>query len=270
MCLLVALECPVAAQAASSTPSASPSLPCKDGASPGVIQLTPDSNNPNKLALARKHFYLSSSPFNLVNNVNLKTAPALRSFYNSVGASTQLVEWFEGNNCETIYCRELTEAEVKCDGVDPKKCVPEFVSAYRNALTKLNGNQELARKWITNFEPLSSAKLRTGFFEARTEWLKSAVEALEKSVGSDYRIRSTITDKDGMAFFYDLCPGSYYIASVAPVDVQGADMFWETLRPIKVEGPPEVSKPVVVTLTFPPGKDNRNFFVGKLVAEIGQ
>jgi len=30
--------------------------------------------NPHKQTLARKHFYLSSSPFDLVNNVNLKTA----------------------------------------------------------------------------------------------------------------------------------------------------------------------------------------------------
>jgi hypothetical protein len=272
LCLLIIADRAVFAQTATPAPSASQPPPplCKDDVSPGVIQLAPDPTNPNKLALARKHFYLSSSPFNVVDNVNLKTAPSLRSYYKSVGASPQLVEWLEENNCETIYCRELTEAEIKCDEGDAKKCVPEFVSTYRNALTKLNGDQELARKWITNYEPLSSPRLRVGFYEARTAWLKGALEAIEKKSEDGYRIRSTISDKDGIAFFYDLCPGTYYIASIAPVDIQGADIFWETLKPIKVEGPPDVNKAVVVTLAFPPGKDKKNFFVGKPVAEINQ
>jgi hypothetical protein len=270
VCLLFVFAWPVDSQTASFTSpkSSFPPQACKDGASPGVIQLTPDPTNPNKLALARKHFYLYSSPFNLANNVNLKTAPALKAYYNGVGASPQFIEWLTENNCETIYCRELTAAEVTCS--DSKKCVPEFITAYRNALAKLNRNQELARKWITNYEPLSSAKLRTGFFEAKTEWLKGAVEAIEKGAGNDSRIRSTISDKDGNAFFYDLCPGTYYISSIAPIEIAGAEIFWETAKPIKVEGPPDVNKAVVVTLAFPPGKDKKNFFVGKSVADNSQ
>src|SRR5260221_11001832 len=87
--------CRCYAQVATSTSSAVP-LPataCKEGVSPGVIQLTPDATNPNKLALARKHFYLYSAPFNLANNVNLKTAPVLKGFYNGIGASPQFIEW---------------------------------------------------------------------------------------------------------------------------------------------------------------------------------
>ena len=267
LCLLAVPDCPIHAQVATSSP---PPATCKDGVSPGVIQLTPDPANPNKLALARKHFYLSSSPFNLVNNVNFKTAPSLRKYYNSVGASAQLIDWLEENHCETIYCRELTADEVTCEGTDAGKCVPEFMSAYRNALGKLNGNPELARKWITNYEPLSSSKLRIGFFEARTGWLKDAVATIDKGPGNDFRIRSTITDKDGIAFFYDICPGTYYVSSIAPIDIGGASIFWETSKPIKVEGPPDVNKAIVVTLAFPPGKDKKNFFVGKSVAEISQ
>jgi hypothetical protein len=272
LCLLIIFDRPVFAQTPTSAPAAPPPPPpfCKDGVSPGVIQLTADSASPKKLELARKHFYLSSSPFNLTNNVNLKTAPSLRGYYTSVGASPQLIVWLEENNCETIYCRELTTDEVKCDGIDAKKCVPEFTAAYSNALGKLNGNQNLARKWITNYEPLSLPRLRVGFYEARTNWLNSAVAAIEKQVGNDYRIHSAITDKDGIAFFYDLCPGTYYVSSIGPIDIDGADIFWETVKPIKVEGPPDVNKAVVVTLAFPPGKDKKNFFVGKLVTEISQ
>lgn len=269
-CLQVMLCLPGMAQT-STRPSASQSpTVCKDFASPGVIQLSPESTNPNRLTLARKRFYLSPAPFDLATNVDFKTAPSIRAYYTGVGASPQLIDWLTENHCETIYCRELTPDEVSCDGGGSNQCVPEFASAYRIALLNLNGNQELARRWITNYEPLSSAKLRVGFFAAKTQWLERAVEAIERKLGGDYRIRSTIADKDGIAFFYDLCPGIYYVSSIAPIDVRGAALFWETAKPIKVEGPPDVNKAVAVTLAFPPGKDKKNFFVGKRVAEIGQ
>ncbi|PYS59547.1 MAG: hypothetical protein DMF74_21060 [Acidobacteria bacterium] len=270
-CLLVMFYLPGLAQTPASAPAAPPGPGlCKDDASPGVIQLTPDPANVNKLALARKHFYLSASPFNLATSVNLKTAPSLRSYYEGAGASQQLIAWLEDNHCETIYCRELTADEVKCAGSDPNKCVREFTTAYNNALIKLNGNQELARKWITNYAPLSSPNLRVGFYEARTTWLNVALQALERKLENGSRIQTTISDKDGIAFFYDLCPGTYYISTIAPINNAGVDVFWETAKPIKVEGPPEVNKATVVTLAFPPGKDKKNFFVGKLVADISQ
>src|SRR5690348_16023585 len=57
-----------------------PPPPCKEGASPGVIQIIPDSGA-NKSKLGRKLFYLSSCPFNLRASLNLATAPLLRPFY---------------------------------------------------------------------------------------------------------------------------------------------------------------------------------------------
>ena len=244
--------------------------PCKEGASPGVIQIIPDGASPaNKSKLARKRFYLSSCSFNLSNNVSLSTAPTLRDFYRSVGASAQLVAWLGENHCETIYCRELTISEAKCEGIDPTKCVPEFTAAYRNALADLKGNASLALKMITTYAPLSEPKLRTGFYEARTEWLKNAVAKIENTVAADYRIRTTVTDKDGIGFFYDLCPGSYYVSSVAPIDIDGVELAWETVRPIKVEGPPDMKTATRVTLAFPPSKDKKNYFAGKPLSDFG-
>lgn len=248
-----------------------PPPPCMEGASPGVIQIIPDGNSAaNKSKLARKRFYLSSCPFNLVNSVSVTTAPTLRSFYNGIGASPQLIAWLEENHCETIYCRELTINEAKCDGSDPAKCVPEFDAAYRNALSGLKGEENLALKMITNYAPLSDSKLRIGFYEARTGWLKNAVGRIESAVRSDYRIRSTVTDKDGTGFFYDLCPGSYYVSSVAPIDVDGVEIVWETAKAVKVEGPPEMKTATRVTLGFPPSKDKKNYFVGKPVSDFAK
>lgn len=256
LCLLVLLERPGYAQVATPAPSAPPPPPCKDGISPGVIQITPDPNNANRLTLARKHFYLSPAPFKLATNVNFKTAPSLRSYYKSAGASQEFIDWLEDNHCETIYCRELTDAEVKCTGNASQKCVREFTAAYGTALSNLNGDQELARKWITNYEPLSSPQFRTGFFKEKTDWLKSAIAAIEKGAGNNFRIRSTITDKDGIAFFYDLCPGTYYLSSIAPIEIGDTAILWESVKPIKVEGP--LNQYTKVQLAFPPGENTNS------------
>lgn len=253
-----------AAPSSSSNQIAPP--PCKDGVSPGVLQITPDTNSEYRFRLARKRIYLSSSPFDLItNNVDPGKAPSRRSYY-AGKASEQLIRWLEANNCETIYCRELIKEEVTCQSSDPT-CVPEFISAYVAALRNLDGNGELARKWITNYSQLSSPELRTGFFEAKTAWLKAAVETLERSVGSGQSIKSTITDKDGIAFFYDLCPGAYYISTIAPIEIGGSRVYWESSKPITVEGPPDKNTPTLVTLGFAPANDKKkNFFVGKPVA----
>jgi hypothetical protein len=262
---------PVSAQTPTTTVCTPlPPPPCNDGAAPGVIQIIPDGSSPaNKAKLARKRFYLSSCPFNLVSSVRVTTAPTLRTFYSAAGASSQLISWLEDNHCETIYCRALTIGEANCEGLDPNKCVPEFATAYRNALSDLKGDANLALKMITNYQPLANPKLRIGFYEARTEWLKNAVGKIESAVANNYRIKTTITDKEGIGFFYELCPGSYYVSSVAPIDVSGVEIIWETVKPVKVEGPPEMKTATRVTLAFPPSKDKKNYFVGKPVGDIG-
>jgi|SRR5215813_556057 len=246
-----------------------PPPPCPKDTYPGVIQLVPDGSSPaNKVKLARKRFYLSSCPFDLAGNVNVTTAPLLRDFYLRVGASSQLIAWLADNHCETIYCRELTVGEAACEGIDSNKCVPEFRTAYQNALTNLKGNTNLALKMITNYAPLSNSKLRIGFYQARTEWLKTAVGKIESAVAKDYRISTTVTDKDGIGFFYDLCPGTYYISSVAPINVDGVEIVWETAKPVKVDGPPDMKTATRVTLAFPPSKDKKNYFVGRPVTDF--
>lgn len=240
-----------------------PPPPCKDGASPGVIQILPEAGS--KLKLARKRFYLSSCPFNLSANVDVSAAPTLRAFYSKVGATPRFIAWLEDNHCETIYCRQLTIGEVTCEGGDQSKCVPEFTSAYRNALTDQKSN-DLALKMITNYTPLSDSKLRVGFYEARAEWLKNAVTKIESVVANDYRLRSTITDKDGIGFFYDLCPGSYYVSSVAPLDIEGNEIVWEGVKPIQVDGPPDKNDATKVTLAIS-ASNKKNTIVGKSLSD---
>lgn len=243
--------------------------PCKEGAFPAVLQIVPDSSSPaNRLKLARKRFYLSPCPFNLSNNINVTTAPRLRPYYEGIGASQQLIRWLEENHCQSVYCRPLTIDEVKCEETEASKCVPEFVASYRNALSDLKGNATLALRMITTYPPLSESKVRTGFDEVRTAWFANAVAKFEALTARNYKIRTTLTDKDGIGFFYDLCPGAYYISSVGPIDIEGVDLIWETTRPIRVEGPPEMKTATRLTLAFPPNKDKKNYSVARPVTDF--
>jgi hypothetical protein len=216
------------------------------------------------MPVARRPFYLSPCPFNLEKLPSQPAAPSRKSYYTRIKASPQLINWLEANNCDSIYCRELRREEVACKSGE-QTCVPEFVQAYNEALSKLKGDQELARKWVTNYAPLSQPELRMGFQQEKVKWLDAMVAAVEKASGLPIgTIRTTVTDRQGIAYFYDLCPGVYYISNLAPAEVGGERILWET-GAIKVERSDTLEK-IPVTLTTVAAK-KKNYFVGKKVAE---
>ena len=272
LCLALAFALGVQAQTPTPTPTASPqsSAPCAQPPScptlaPHVFQVAVNLKQSDKsLAVARKPIYLSPCPFNLDKLPAEGRAPSRKSYYMSVKASQQLINWLEANNCDTVYCRELTKEEVTCKTGDAA-CVPEFVQAYGEALAKLKGDQELARKWVTNYGPLATPQLRVGFYDEKMRWLAAAVAAIEKASGlASGTIKTAVTDRQGYAYFYDLCPGTYYISNIAPAEVGADRILWET-GGIKVEKSDTLEK-IPVTLTNTPAK-KKNYFVGKKVAE---
>lgn len=228
----------------------------------------PFDKNDKVTELARKHLFLSSCPFNLEKVPSLGRAPSRKSYYQSAKASPQLIKWLEDNNCDTIYCRELRTEELTCKNSDAG-CVPEFASAYAEALRKLNNKAELARRWVTNYAPLNSTELRTGFYKRKKEWLDGAVLKIEDAAkiprGS---IKTTMTDRQGVAYFYDLCPGTYYISNIAPVEIKEGESFvWET-EPIKLKKQDESTVTAISLANVDPKdakKKNKSFFVSKKV-----
>ena len=285
LCLLV--TCAPASLAQTPTPQPSPAQasPCTQPApcpklAPRVIQLTavykkgaePLQQDDKVTQLARKRFYLSSCPFNLDKIPSAARPPTRRAYYTGVKASPQLLKWLEDNNCDTIYCRDLTAAEVGCKSGEAI-CVPEFVSSYEEALRKLKGDAGLARKWVTNYGPLAAAGLRTGFYEQKMKWLDAVVKEAERAASLPAgAIRTAVTDRRGVAYFYDLCPGTYYISTLAPVEVGGEQIVWETTA-ITIKGPKagEADQPLAVTPVFlanvPSKKKRANYFVGRKLAE---
>jgi len=276
LCLLIVFALDARAQTPTPSPTPTPtpaqtSAPCVPPPScpalaPHVFQVSVNlKQNDKSVPVARKSLYLSPCPFNLEKLPAQTTrAPSRKSYYASVKASPQLINWLEANNCDTVYCRELRREEVTCNTSDAA-CVPEFVQAYNEALSKLKGDQELARKWVTNYAPLSAAPLRTGFHDEKMKWLLTEVAAIEKASGlPPGTVRSTVTDRQGIAYFYDLCPGAYYISNLAPVEVGGDRILWETTA-IKVEKSETLEK-IPVTLSNVSAK-KKNYFVGKKIAE---
>lgn len=186
--------------------------------------------------LVRKRFYLSSCPFNFEKIQAARPAPTRRTYYTKLQASPQLIKWLEDNNCDTVYCRELKMEEVTCKTGDAA-CVPEFARAYNEALKSLKGNAELARRWVMNYEPLTSPELTMGFYTEKAKWLEAAIKEAERAAGlPNGTIRTAMTDRRGVAYFYDLCPGTYYISNLAPVEVDGQSLIWETTA-ITIKGP---------------------------------
>ena len=292
--LSLVFACALAARAQTPTPSPTPSpTPTPASTTPGpcappvacsklaprVIQVTvvykkgtePLQQDDKVTQLARKRFYLSSCPFNLDKIAAASRAPTRRGYYSNLKASPQLIKWLEDNNCDTIYCRELTREEVACKSGEAV-CVPEFVRAYEEALKKLKGDAELARRWVTNYGPLAAPELRVGFYEQKAKWLDATVKEAERAAALPAgTIRTAMTDRRGVAYFYDLCPGTYYISTIAPVEVEGERIIWETTA-ITVKGPkagePDQLAVTPVFLANVPSKKKRaNYFVSRKVAD---
>ena len=106
--------------------------------------------------LARKRFFLVPGTLEqnraLVEAIQNKPVITRDCYYNRLGASAALINWLKESDCESVYCREISTADL-----EGPNSVPEFVTAL-NAGEKELGNRDTARKWLTTNMPENLAR----------------------------------------------------------------------------------------------------------------
>lgn len=189
--------------------------------------------------LSRKRFFLLKGSLEQ-NRAALDAASKIDAisrdcYYSKLGASEALINWLRENDCESVYCREIEDADVA-----GPKAVPEFVKAMNDG-EKEYGNRELARKWLTTN---LAENLRDGFYKQRQSALGEVLKQTQ-SVSGGSSI-SVMTDKNGTAYFTELEPGKYVLSNLIPTELGQSGVLWNcelSVKPgdIATEKPYQVS-----------------------------
>lgn len=174
---------------------------------------------PKKEKLFRKRFYLlrgsREANKSLIEKLRAAEPVSRDCFYCRSKASPEFIAWLREKNCETPYCRVITDK-------DAKK-VPEFLAAYRKGLKQFR-RPELARKWIVTNLP---ARLRDGFYRQK----KTSIADL---LGGVSPVQSAMTDGknvDGRFIDIPLDLGTkksetFLVSNLLPIEMDGKGYIW--------------------------------------------
>ena len=168
------------------------------------------------LPLRKIRFYLfrggRDANKNLIDKFKAANTVSPDCFYCQQKASPELLAWLEKENCESIYCREITAEDIAA--------VPEFQTAYKKGLSKMKKKPDLARKWlVTYLEP----GFRTGFYDAR----KVFVKQFEKDI-----VQTAMTDnaRDPKGYFTNVPLGTsvekFVYTNLLPIEIGGKSYVW--------------------------------------------
>jgi hypothetical protein len=219
--ILLAFPICLAALAFSQTPATTPK-------ETGVIRIRVRVADGAKVkGLPRKRFFVFKG--SLAQNKSMLEAFQQRPlvardcYYRSLGASEALIAWLKKNDCESVYCREVGQADV-----EGPNAVPEFQKALADGLKEF-GNAELARQWLAVNLPQN---LLSGFYKKQTKDLNSLLDEVRKSKAPVY---STMTagDINGSGYFVDLEPGDYTVSNVIPLEYGSRALVWNCDVPVK-------------------------------------
>lgn len=202
--------------------------------------------------ISRKRFYLLNGGLkdNQALTTKLKTAE-IRSrdcYYSQMQASPQFICWLKAENCESPYCRSITDSDVAR--------VPEFQAAYKKGLTQFKGLTTIARDWITtNLPPI----LTSGYYQEGKTLTASLLGATP--------IQSSMTDGKGVKTTFINIPipavsgkttGTFFVSNILPFEYGGKSYVWAC----EVEIGPD--KLVSLVLTLPNTKKNCEVYVRDL------
>jgi len=174
----------------------------------------------------RKRFYLFSGGLEanraLIDRINAANATSRDCFYCQMKASQEYIAWLKAEDCESPYCRAITDADVAK--------VPEFQAAFKKGMAPkaFNGKAPIALKWLTtNLAP----ELRDGFYRQR----KTLVQTI---LGGTKPIQAAMTDglNSSIALFVDIPlkkvePGgkateTFLYTNLVPIELSGKSYVW--------------------------------------------
>jgi hypothetical protein len=176
--------------------------------------------------LPRKRFFIfRGSPEKngrLVERIRQSALTSRQCYYRNHGASTALIKWFEENDCESVYCREIEPKYLSGAGA-----VPEFQAAYEQAKRELKSD-ELARRWLTNY---LTPEIRSGFYDEKQKAIQAMQSLIETEMNTS--VISVMTDRKGTAYFTNIPPGTYTISNLVPSETEKTSILWICEREIK-------------------------------------
>ena len=198
------------ATTSSPTPSASPTAVPR----PAVVKLRVELEiNGVKQPIGLKRFFLlrddfekSAATTDSTSAVNRSPVPTRSAYYRSVGASPELLAWFDANKCDYVYCREMRQEDLR---------VPEFRKAYEQGQLKWR-SPAISLKWLTMNLP---DPIRIGYFKRRTP----LIDVLATRARS---VATVVTSEKGIALLANIAPGEYYLSNILPLEIGGLCVVW--------------------------------------------
>lgn len=169
--------------------------------------------------IVRKRFYLFKGGLaankELVERIKNSQSTTRDCFYCRLKASPEYIAWLAAEDCESPYCREITEKDIAK--------VPEFQAAYTKSLRQYGNRSDLARRWLTTNLP---PPLRDGFYRAHKA-------DIERVLAGQRPFQSSMTDSVSVrATFIDLpiTPGAknetYLVTNILPIVIRDKSYVW--------------------------------------------
>lgn len=142
--------------------------------------------------LQRKRFYLLRGGLKdnktLIERLKASEIVSRDCYYSQMQASPEFICWLKEENCESPYCRQITDTDIKK--------VPEFQTAFQKGLRQFGRRRPLiAQRWLTTN---LSSRLRDGYYQRQKLLLKDLLAGVEP-------VQSTMTDSVSVsAIFIDI------------------------------------------------------------------